>query len=195
MISTEVEALTNPQLDFNSEKWEWSKWSIRFNLSHMASGNFRWLLLRWGRGLFPNGLPDVGDLDSLAGSLYERRLDDDKFWHLKIILEKLREGLGICQSVLSRETVDSLRSREIKGDNTPQWALFFQAHPRGFRPDPGDGSQFYMTLEATFRHRYFEHITHLYNIQRLKRAQGLAARVKIPFEGYWALPDWDRSEP
>jgi hypothetical protein len=34
----------------------------------------------------------------------------------------------------------------------------------------------------------------MYNIQRLKRAQGLEAAIDLPFEGYWALPDWDRSE-
>ena len=35
----------------------------------------------------------------------------------------------------------------------------------------------------------------MYNIHRLKRAQGLAATVEIPSEGYWVLPNWDRSEP
>ena len=195
MISTDVQGLTNRQLDFDSERWEWSRWSIRRNLSHIASGDFRWLLLRWGQQLFPQGLPDVGDLDSLASSPYDRRLDEDKYWDLDAILEKLREGLSLCQLVLSRETVGSLKSKEIKNDNTAQWRLFSQAHPRGIRQEADDPSQVYMTLEATFRHRYFEYTTHLYNIQRLKRAQELTARVEIPFEGYWALPGWDRSEP
>jgi hypothetical protein len=53
----------------------------------------------------------------------------------------------------------------------------------------------YITLEASFRHVYYECITHLYNLQRLKRAQGLEAAVELPLEGYWQLPDWDRSEP
>jgi hypothetical protein len=52
-----------------------------------------------------------------------------------------------------------------------------------------------MTLEATFRHMYFEEITHLYNIQRLKRAQGLPTVVEVPRVGYWILDEWDRSEP
>jgi hypothetical protein len=63
------------------------------------------------------------------------------------------------------------------------------------RTDAEDDSVCHMTLEATFRHRWFEHTTHLYNVQRLKRAQGLTPAVEIPFEGYWALPGWDRSEP
>ncbi len=42
---------------------------------------------------------------------------------------------------------------------------------------------------------YFEIITHVYNIQRLKRAQGLSPAVEVPKECYWVLPEWDRSEP
>ena len=193
MISDEVQALTDPQLDFESDRWEWSKWSIRRNLSHMASGDFRWLLQRWGQQLFPEGLPNVGDLDSLVASPYDRRLDEDKYWELDTVLEKLRRGLELCQLVLSRETVGSMGSKEIRTGSTAQWLS--EAHPRGVRRIPGDPSNVYVSLEATFRHRYFEHTTHLYNVQRLKRAQGLAARVEIPFEGYWALPEWDRSEP
>ena len=61
--------------------------------------------------------------------------------------------------------------------------------------DLDDPSRGYISLEATFRHRYYEYLTHLYNIHRLKGAQGLEPKVEIPFEGYWALSDWDRSEP
>jgi hypothetical protein len=52
-----------------------------------------------------------------------------------------------------------------------------------------------MTIEAILRHIYFEETTHLYNIQRLKRAQGLCTTVAVPRVGYWALDGWDRSEP
>jgi hypothetical protein len=43
----------------------------------------------------------------------------------------------------------------------------------------------------TGRHLYFEALTHLYNIQRLKRAQGLSALVALPRVGYYVLPGWD----
>ena len=194
MFATEVEGLTDPQLDFESDRWEWSRWSIRRNVSHVASGDFRWMLLRWRDQLSP-GLPDVGDLDSLAASPNDRRLDEGKYWSMDDILGVLRRGLDLCVSVLSRETVASLRNKEIQTDNSPQWRMFTEAHPVGIRTDPADESISHMSLEATFRHRWFEHTTHLYNVQRLKRAQGLATRVEIPFEGYWALPGWDRSEP
>ena len=195
MISTEVEGLTESQLDFQSDRWEWSKWSIRRNLSHMASGDFRWFLIRWGRQHFPYGLPAVEDLDSIISSRYDRRLDEDKYWDLDSIMGKLRDGLGICWLILSSETVGSLLRKEIEVGNSGLFTQYPQLYPGSLRRDSTDASRVYCTLEATFRHRYYEHITHLYNIQRLKRAQGLNTLVEVPFEGYWALPDWDRSEP
>jgi hypothetical protein len=195
MIAAEIEGLTDEQLDFESDNWEWSKWSIRRNLSHMASGDFRWLLVRWGEKLFPEGLPPIDDLNSIVNSPYDRRLDEAKYWAVKDIMSILSQGLKLSQSVLSRETVGSLQSKEIPNPNTSLFGSPSSAHPRGVRRDPDNPDQVLITLEATFRHRYFEYTTHLYNIQRLKRAQGLATRVQVPFEGYWALPDWDRSEP
>ena len=195
MISAEVEGLTESQLDFESDRWEWSKWSIRRNLSHMASGDFRWFLIRWGRQLFPDGLEEVGDPDSLSSPKYDRRLDEEQYWDVEDIKGKIREGLAMCWSILSSETVGSLRSKELEVGSGGPWANYPQLYPSGLRTDPADPSLAYVTLEATFQHRYYEHITHLYNIQRLKRAQVLDTKVEIPFEGYWALPEWDRSEP
>ena len=195
MHSGEVAGLTDPQLDFESDRWEWSRWSIRRNLSHVCSGDYRWLVFRWGDQLFPAGLPDVGNLDSLVRSRYERRLDEDVYWELDAILGKLRESLGLCHQVLSGETVGSMRSKELLIDYDAQWRLFSKAHSTGLRHDPKDPSKVHISLEATMRHRTFEHTTHLYNIQRLKRAQGLTATMEVPEVGYWALPEWDRSEP
>ena len=195
MFESEVEGLTEEQLDFESDRWEWSKWSIRRNVSHVATGDYRWLLRTWGQQLFPEGFPDLGDLDLAASSRYDSRLAGDSTMSMDAVLETMRQSLDMCQSVLSRETVGSLRSKEIRLENGGNWPTFSQAHPSGLRPDPDDPSFLYMNLEATFRHRYYEHITHLYNIQRIKRAHGLATRVDIPREGYWALPGWDRSEP
>ncbi len=195
MIEREIEGLTDEQLDFESDRWEWSKWSIRRNLSHMASGDVRWLVQRWGEALFPDGPPDIEDLDGILNSPYDRRLDEEKYWAVPDIMAQLRQGLELSQAVLSRETVASIQAKEITAPYSPGSLWFSAAHPRGTRLDPDNPAQGFLSLEATFRHRYFEYLTHLYNIQRLKRAQGLEARVEVPFEGYWALPDWDRSEP
>ncbi len=37
LITVEVTGLTDAQLDFESDKWAWSEWRIRRQLSHMAS--------------------------------------------------------------------------------------------------------------------------------------------------------------
>ena len=194
MYSAEVEGLTDAQLDFASDRWEWSKWSIRRNVSHVVSGDYRWFLLRWTEQLFPGGPSDIYNLDQLVHSPYDRRLSEDKYWRMEDILGVMRGSLDLCLSILSRETVASMRTNELKVDDT-QWRVFGPAHPTGVRWDPADDSQVYVSLECTFRHRWFEYVTHLYNVQRLKRAQGLTARVDLPREGYWTLPDWDRSEP
>ncbi len=195
MIAEEIEGLTDEQLDFESGQWGWSQWSIRRNLSHMASGDLRWLVQRWGDALFPGGLPEVDDLDGIINSPYDRRLDERKYWAVPDIMDKFRLGLEISHQILQKETVGSLQSRECQVPYQDGSLWFSPAHPRGTRRSLDNPAMGFMTLEATFRHRYYEYLTHLYNIQRLKRAQGLAARVEVPFEGYWAMPDWDRSEP
>ena len=195
MISSEVQGLTDAQLDFESDRWEWAGWSIRRNLSHMASGDFRWFWTRWGQDLFPGGLADSGEIEVILDSPYDRRLDETKYWTVDEILAVLRRALEFARSILSNETVSSMRSKEIESANSDLWSGIREAGYSGIRPDPGDSGKIYITLEATFRHRYFEHITHLYNIQRLKRAQGLPVVVDIPMEGYLALPSWDLSQP
>ncbi len=199
MAASELEGLSDEQLDFESDKWGWSQWSIRRNLSHMGSGDLRWFWGRWGRQLFPDGLPpgllSPEEIDGLLESKYDRRFDEDLYWDIEVLLEKLRQGLDLAQAILSKETAGSLRTKESERRDDGQWPWFYEAHTSGLRRDPEDKTRAWITLEATFRHRYFEHITHLYNIQRIKLAQGLTTVVEIPIEGYMALPGWDLSTP
>ncbi len=135
------------------------------------------------------------EIETLLDSPYDRRLDESKFWALEDLLGTLRKGLDFAWSVLSCETVGSMRSKEIESNDSELWSGIRQASYTGIRLQPNHPGRIYISLEATFRHRYFEHITHLYNIQRLKRAQGLAPVADIPMEGYLALPTWDLSQP
>ena len=79
-VSAEVQGLTDAQLDFESDQWEWSKWSIRRNLSHLASGDLRWIWNRWGKVLFPKGLAKGEEYDRLLDSPFDRRLDENLYW-------------------------------------------------------------------------------------------------------------------
>ena len=198
LVAPEVEGLTESQLSWDSEQWEWAKWNIRRQVSHMASFIPGWLLRQWGKTLFPNGFDELGELAALVpapSAEIVRWLDESKFRDMSSILERLDRAIELSRYVLARETLASMREKEVPRPNTPpHWPQFVKVHPTGVRWHPTEHLFTYVTLEATFRHLYFEVLTHLYNVQRLKRAQGLPTVVTIPREGYWTLPDWDNSE-
>ncbi len=193
LIADEVEGLADDQLDWTSGDYEWAEWSIRNQVSHMASLIYRWLILRWGDRLFPDGDHGVTDVQGVADSPDDRRMDETKYRDLSVILEKLNEGIELARRVLDERSVGFLRAHTVTVDSRDQWTLMLKAHPTGVTPTP-DGSQRIMQLEATMRHIYYEEVTHLFNIQRLKRAQGLDTVSEVPEVGYWTLDDWDRSE-
>ena len=193
LIAPEVEGLTNEQLDWTSDRWEWAEWSIRRQTSHMASLLYRWLIVRWADTTFPDGDHGVEDVEGIAVSDNDRALDV-RYHDMDVILGMLRGGIELAQSVLAERTAGFLRSNTLVTEYNPERALVVSAHPHGITLDPEAGTET-TTLEATFRHMYFEETTHLYNIQRLKRAQGLPTVVEVPRVGYWMLDGWDRSEP
>jgi hypothetical protein len=194
LITREVTGLTEAQLDFRSDQWAWSDWSIRRQLSHMASLIYGWMVVRLGPTLFPDGNHGIENIQHLTASGFDRRLDDRRYWDLSVILHALQDGIALIQRVLKQRSVGFLRSHTNERTVGEHWRLMHQAHPCGVTLDV-ESSKAVMTIEATLRHIYFEETTHLYNIQRLKRAQGLSTTVEVPRVGYWALNGWDRSEP
>ena len=128
-------------------------------------------------------------------SKYDRRLDDDIFWDVEVLQDKLSQSLQLAQDILARDAAEGVLSKEA----TVDFGGAFERHPELYegevRQSPGDPPQWHVKVGAVMRHMYYELITHLYNIQRLKRAQGLQAKVPLPEAGYWMLPAWDRSEP
>jgi hypothetical protein len=160
----------------------------------MASLIYGWIIVRLGPTLFPDGNHGIENIQSLTGSGFDRRLDDQRYWDLPVILDALQDGITLIQRVLAQRSVGFLRSHTNERTVGEHWRLMHQAHPSGVTLDV-ESSKAVMTVEATLRHIYFEETTHLYNIQRLKRAQGLPAVVEVPQVGYWVLDGWDRSEP
>ena len=195
LISPEVQGLSDEQLDWDSDRWEWSKWSVRRQVSHMSSLIYRWLLLRWGDTLFPEGGHGVEDVEGIANSDHDRRMDEGLYWEMPAILDALQGGIDLAQRVLADREVGFLRSQTIRRtDQGGQPNLMAKAHSSGATPTDEPGTSL-ITLEWTMRHIYFEETTHLYNIQRLKRAQGLSTVVEVPEVGYWVVDGWDRSGP
>ena len=193
LIANEVEGLTDEQLDWTSDDYGWAEWSIRVQLSHMASLIYRWLILRWGDVTFPDGEHGVEDVEGLAASPFDRRMDETKYYDLPVILSKLQEGIDLTRRVLSERNVGFLRAHSVTVTLNESWGLMIKAHPTAVTPTE-DPSTVNMQMEGSIRHVYFEEITHLFNIQRLKRAQGLSTVSDLPKVGYWALDGWDVSE-
>ena len=193
LIANEVEGLTDEQLDWTSNEYGWAEWSIRVQLSHMASLIYRWLILRWGDVTFPDGEHGVEDVEGLAASPFDRRMDETKYYDLPVILSKLQEGIDLTRRVLSERNVGFLRAHSVTVTLNESWGLMIKAHPTAVTPTE-DPSTVNMQMEGSIRHVYFEEITHLFNIQRLKRAQGLSTVSDLPKVGYWALDGWDVSE-
>lgn len=193
-IHAEIDGLTDQQLDWTSDRWEWAEWSVRRQASHMASMLYRWMLLRWGDQLFPDGPGlDETQITALAASKTDRALDENLFRDIPDITRALDNALTLAQGVLESHTVNQMRSLTIEAEQGPHWDLMINAHPTGIDRNTETGISV-LTLEGTFRHMYFELITHLFNVQRLKRAQGLEASVELPSVGYWTLDGWDISE-
>jgi len=143
----------------------------------------------------PANPPNSEEVKGLAQSKYDRRLDEDLYWDVKLILKELQRGLALGQTILSQQTVGSMRTTEFEYSDNGEWPWFYNVHGTGLRRDTETPTKIWFNLETIFRHRYYEHITHLYNIQRIKQAQGLAIKTEVPIEGYMALPGWDLSTP
>jgi hypothetical protein len=82
------------------------------------------------------------------------------------------------------------RATTSRHRGTPFWRYVIQVLPRGAWVDAHDPQFMHYTLEASLWMLYYEVFTHLYTIQRLKRAQGLSTRVVLPRVGYLTLPEY-----
>lgn len=195
LIEAEAAGLTEAQLDWTSDEYGWAEWSIRIQLSHMASLIYRWLLIRWGEVTYPDGDHGVEDVEGLGASPFDRRLDDTKYYDLPIILEKLDEGIALVRRVLNERDISFMRSHDVTMQLNGMWDVMIHAFPEnaGVSLDL-ESNEVTMLLEGTMRHIYYEEITHLFNIQRLKRAQGLETVSELPRVGYWTVEGWDVSE-
>lgn len=190
MVRGEIKGLNDEAMDWTSSEFGWAGWSIRQQTSHLASVIYRWLLVRWRDELFPEGIPmSEHELALLNSAEHDRRLHEQRYWQAEEILQAMSGAMELAQSVLRRVTVAEGRSMTVTRSASPQWALMVKAHPRGVTLDDDGGGT--LTLEATFRHMYFEYLTHLYNMQRIKNALGERVIVRLPNEGYHTVRGWD----
>ena len=98
MYHQEVEGLSDAQLDWEDPSEEWSRWSIRRQVSHVALAYFFWWVKMWGKTLWPENPPeDPIDFTKAAPSQYDRRLDEEKYWRLEDLLPKFDEAIQFAE--------------------------------------------------------------------------------------------------
>jgi len=202
LYRAEVEGLTEAQLDRRRPEKSWGLWSVRDQVSHMASVPYRWILNRWGGILFGDGLPR--DPELLRTGFSGRMMNPARFHAIGDLLAAQEDAFALAWEVLGRETRGSMRAKEITerlppGARRPPayedvraWReLSIKPHPTGAWLDPADPDLFHFDLEYTFRHILWEAYAHLKTIQMHKRAEGLPPRSEIPDEGYVRILTWE----
>jgi len=196
MVRAEVAELSEEVLSWTSKEWGWSEWSIKQQVSHMASVPLRWLIGNWGDQLYGDDCPVSAErYAQLTSQEFDRRLDDRVFSTIDEILVGMDEEIAVCREVLSKTTVGRARSILVQRRMTPQWPAMRTVHPDGISTNPETGEETGMDLVATFRHILNEFYTHLFNVQRAKMALGIAPIVKLPDAGYHLADGWDSDLP
>jgi len=196
MVRAEVAELSEEVLSWTSKEWGWSEWSIKQQVSHMASVPLRWLIGNWGDQLYGDDWPVSAErYAQLTSQEFDRRLDDRVFSTIDEILVGMDEEIAVCREVLSKTTVGRARSILVQRRMTPQWPAMRTVHPDGISTNPETGEETGMDLVATFRHILNEFYTHLFNVQRAKMALGIAPIVKLPDAGYHLADGWDSDLP
>jgi len=204
MFARETAGLGEAQLDRRRAEKSWGQWSIREQVSHVASVPYRWLLIRWGSVLFPGGLPRGEDL--VRKGFSDRMMNPARCRELGALLAAMADAFSLAWDVLGGETLGSLRARgpitervppgTVRGpeaEDVRAWRenVNRKAHPRGIWTPPGDPDLFHYDLEYTFRHILWEAYAHLRTVQMHKRAEGLPPAVDIPPGGYLDVLTWE----
>lgn len=192
----EVAGLSAAQIDFDdlSPDKEWMWWSIRRQVSHMAWDSLVFTSRRCGHLLWPTGpVPEpIVWRDHRLGpnAKWDRVLDENLFWELPDLIDKLAVGVSWLQRVSMEQSLESLRSDQTSVHATHFWKYATSTLPRGVDTDPEQPEKLRYTLEASLWMVFYEILTHIRTIQRLKLVQGIELAQELPRVGYLRLPEY-----
>lgn len=195
-LQPEIEDLSDAQLDFDDlhPDREWMWWSIRRQVSHMAWDSLVFPYRRCAPLLWPDAEPPapINWDDHLMGrgARWDRVLDEDRFRDLPAIIEKLSKGIEWLTRVVTEQSIEVLRSTTRSVHGTAFWAYVIQTLPRGAAPVADPPGHILYDLEGSLWMVFYELLTHVRTIQRLKMAQGLEVVVSLPRVGYLRLPEY-----
>lgn len=199
--TAEIDGLTDAQLDYDdlSPDKEWMWWSIRRQVSHMAWDSLLFSRKRCQPILWPNShAPEVIDWATHRlgpNAKWDRVLDEDLFWSIPAIYEKWQIGLDWLDQTVRQATIEELRATTETVHGTPFWSYVITTLPRGAGHDENDDRMITYDLEGSLWMVFYEQLSHVRTIQRLKLHQGLDTVVDLPRVGYLRLPHyWGETE-
>ncbi len=195
-LEREVDGLTDEQLDFDnlSPDTEWMWWSIRRQVSHIAWDALVFTHRRCAGLLWPDGNepePVVWKHHHLGPEMkYDRVLDEDLYWEVPDLIAKMAVGIGWLEEVVQNNTIETLRADVTSVRGTYFWEYAISTLARGAGPDPERPGFLSYTLEGSLWMVFYEQLTHIRTIQRLKIHQGLEPAQTLPRVGYLRLPEF-----
>jgi hypothetical protein len=195
-LKPEIAGLATAELDFDDDHpdREWMWWSIRRQVSHMAWDSLifprrRCVDLLWPDGNVPEPI-DWADHRLGPRAKWDRVLDEDRYWQIPDLLDKLELGIGWLTRAVEETPIEVLRATEESVHGTPFWAYVIQTLPRGAQPVDDPPAHIRYDLEGSLWMVFYELLTHIRTVQRLKLAQGLTLAVDLPRVGYLRLPEY-----
>ncbi len=195
-LSAEVVGLTGPQLDFDDPHpdREWMWWSIRRQISHIAWDALVFTHRRCAHLLWPDGddpEPIVWAHHHLGPEMkYDRVLDEDLYWEVPDLIGRMQIGIGWLEQVVAENSIEDLRADQTTIRGTYFWEYVIQVLARGAGPDPDRPGFLRYDLEGSLWMVFYEMLTHIRSIQRLKEHQGLDLAQDLPRVGYLRLPEY-----
>jgi hypothetical protein len=195
-LRAEVEGLDADQLDFDDHDpgREWMWWSIRRQVSHIAWDSLVFTHRRCAGLLWPDGEepePIVWAHHHLGPQMrYDRVLDEERYWELPDLFDKLAIGLGWLERVVTEQPIETLRATQASIRGTYFWRYVITTLPRGAGEDPERPGYLRYDLEGSLWMVFYEMLAHIRTVQRLRLAQGLGTAVDLPRVGYLRLPEY-----
>lgn len=195
-VKAETAGLTGAQLDYDDthpdKEWMW--WSIRRQVSHIAWDALVFTHRRCAALLWPDGdqpEPVVWKHHHLGPDMkYDRMLDEDLYWEVPDLIEKMEIGIGWLERVVAENSIEQLRANTSSIRGTHFWQYVISTLPRGAGDDPDKPGFIRYDLEGSLWMVFYEQLAHIRTIQRLKEHQGLALAVALPRVGYLRLPEY-----
>lgn len=195
-VTNEVKGLTDAQLDLDDlgPENEWMWWSIRRQVSHIAWDSLVFTSRRCGALLWPDGdipEPIIWKHHYMGQEpKYDRLLDEDLYWQVPDLIAKMTIGIGWLERVVSEQSIETLRADVTSVRGTHFWKYAITTLPRGAGGDPNRPGYLRFTLEGSLWMVFYEMLSHVRTIQRLKLHQRLLLPQELPRVGYLRLPHY-----